>query len=310
MLLLRAPSTFRKAAFKMKRLLRKYRRQKRPKVQDNQVPQRASLEGLAVEIQQAILHQMPDLQTFQALISASTYYVKAYRSQEDAILSEVLLRDIHPDVLFDVLAVIDAAKLPRNYDDYVPQLKVFVEQYKATRASLDGPLRPLEPSDEKSLRKLHLSVFDVTTDFCNYALSTHPITGHSQGNPTSLSQNEVRRIHRAFYRYEFFTVLFRVTKSYRKERRQRRREQGPRHARLALQRDSLRSLDAQDESWLFLALFQTWEVEEIACVRDYITYRYDERYQECRKESLGTTGGETGYGASSEEDYLEWLSTS
>ena len=151
---------FSKALFEMKRLLRRYRRQKRPKTQgspdavvlkprqvrrDQIVPQTASLEGVAVEIQQAILRQMPDLQALRALISASPSYLSAYRSQRHSIMSSILLRDIHPDVLFDALAIVDALKLPRNYDDYVPQLKAFVEQYQITRTSLSMTLREPDP---------------------------------------------------------------------------------------------------------------------------------------------------------------------
>ncbi len=283
----------------MKRVLRRYRRQKRPKTQGSPdvvvfkprqgqkgciVPQRPGLEDVAVEIQQAILRQMPDLQTLQALISASPSYFRAYQNQRHAILSHVLLRDIHPDVLFDVLAIVDSLKLPRNYDDYVPQLKVFIEHYKTAGDSLHVALKSLEPRTRETVWDFHLSVMDITEDFCDYALSTHPVTGNGLNNYTSLSPNEVRRIHRAFYRYELFTILFRVPASYREEQIKRRRDRHPDRVRLALQRDSIRSLDSQDRSFLFLALFKTWEVEEIACVRDYIVHRYNELYKECELE--------------------------
>ena len=291
----------------MKRVLRRYRRQKRPKTQgspdvvvfkprkvqkDSIVLQRASLEGFAVEIQQAILHQMPDLQTLQALISASPSYFRAYQNQRRAILSHVLLRDIHPDVLFDVLAIVDSLKLPRNYDDYVPQLKVFIEHYKTAGDSLHVALELLESRTKEIVWDFHLSVMDITKDFCDHALSTHPVTGNGLNHHASLSPNEVRRIHRAFYRYELFTVLFRVPASYREEQTKRRRDRHPDRVRLALQRNSIRSLDSQDRSFLFLALFKTWEVEEIACVRDYIVHRYDELYKECKSELKEMLGAE------------------
>ena len=308
----------------MRRALRRFRRQKTTKTQgspdvvlfkprqiqkDRIVPQRASLEDVAVEIQQAILHQMPDLPTLQALISASPSYLRAYQSQRHSILSNILLRDIHPDVLFDVLAIVDALKLPRNYDDYVPQLKIFIEQYKTTRDSLHVALEPIEPRTRATLWEFHLSVIDVTKDFCDYALSTHPVTGHGLNHRTSLSPNEVRRIHRAFYRYELFTVLFRVPDYYREERTERRRGRNPDRARLALQRDSIRSLDSQDKSFLFLALFKAWEVEEIACVRDYIMRRYEELYKECKSELQEMIGRESGSG-DPWDDPLEFLSES
>lgn len=300
-----------KASFEMKRILRRYRRQKCPETQgspslvvskprqvrkDEVIPQRASVESLPVEIQQIILHQMPDFWTLQALISASPPYLKAYRSQTCSILSDVLRRSIHPDVLFDASAIVDVSKLPRNYDDYVPSLKDFIEQYKITRAVQDAGSEPVGPNAIDKLRDFHLLVIDVTKDFCDYALSTHPVTGESPCHYTSLSPNEMRRVHRAFYRYELFTRLFHTPDIYVEERRERHRDRNPGRIRLALQRNSIRSLDSQDKSWLFLALFKPWEIEEIACVRDYIMHRYDELYKLYKSEVEKRRGGESQHG--------------
>ena len=283
----------------MKRFLRKYRRQKRPKVQDSPdlvvfqprevrkhktVRQGASLEDVPVEIQQIILHQMPDFSTLQALISASPACLRAYLSQRHSIMSDILHRSIHPDVLFDAMAIVDALKLPRNYDAYVPGLKAFVKQYRTTRASPDVDPEPLEPNTTEQLWEFHLLVLDVTKDFCDYALSTHPVTGQSLDHYKSLSPNEVRRIHRAFYRYELFIRLFDEPNFYLDDQYNRDRDRRPGLSRLALQRDSIRSLDNQDRSWLFFPLFKAWEVEEIACVRDYIKHRYDKLYRVCKSE--------------------------
>ena len=149
----------------MKRFLRKYRRQKRPKMQDSPdlvvfqprelrkdktVQQRGSLEDVPVEVQQIILHQMPDFSTLQTLISASPAYLRAYLSQRHSIMSDILHRSIHPDVLLDAMANVDALKLSRNYDDYVPNLKAFVEQYKTTRPHLMSTLSHSNRVTQKS----------------------------------------------------------------------------------------------------------------------------------------------------------------
>ena len=305
----------------MKKFLRKYRRQKRPKMQDSPdlvvfqprevrkdktVWQRGSLEGVPVEIQQIILHHMPDFSTLQALISASPAYLRAYLSQRHSIMSDILHRSIHPDVLLDAMAIVDALKLSRNYDDYVPNLKAFVEQYKTTRASLDVDLEPLKPSTTEELWEFHLLVLDVTKDFCDYALSTHPVTGQSLDHYTSLSPNEARRIHRALYRYELFTRLFHEPDFYLEERDNNRvRDRRPGLSRLALQRNSIRSLDDQDKSWLFFPLFKAWEVEEIFCVRDYIRHRYDELYRVRKSEVQERMGGASHPGTAPWEESTE-----
>lgn len=292
----------------MKRLLRKFRRQKRPETRgsqslvlskpgqvrkDEMIPQRASLERLPVEIQQIILHQMPDFGTLQALISASPPYLNAYRTQARSILSDILRRSVHPDVLCDASANVDVLKLPRNYDDYVPGLKAFVQQYRTTRALQDAGPEPVGPNAMDKLWEFHLSVIDVTKDFCDYALSMHPVTGESPCHYTPLSPNEMRRVHKAFYRYELFTRLFRESDLYLDEQEVRHRDQDSDKTSLALQRDSIRSLDDQDRSWLFLALFKAWEIEEIACVRDYIINRYDELYKVYKSEVRKSMGGKS-----------------
>ena len=295
----------------MKRWLRKYRRQKVTKSQvdpdkmvcrprqdqkEQAVAQRVGLEDVPVEIQQAILHHMPDMHTLQALISASPCYLRSYQSQRQAIMSSILVRDIHPDVLFDALTIVDALKLPRNYEDYVPKLKVFVAQYMATRNLPVAALEPLDPGTRDILWKFHQSVLDVTKDFFDHAMLLRPITGESSNHHRPLSPNEVRRIHRAFYRYELFTVLFRKPRLSRRDERLRRRDHERRAARPALRRDSIRSLDSNDMSWLFLTHFNAWEVEEIGCIRDYLTYRYGELYKVLALDFRERTGREYHYG--------------
>ena len=295
----------------MKRWLRRYCRQKLPKSQvdpdevvsrpgedqkEQVVARRVGLEDVPVEIQQAILHHMPDMHTLQVLISASPCYLRSYQSQHHAIMSSILVRDIHPDVLVDALAIVDALKLPRNYEDYVPKLKVFVAQYMATRNSSAVAHEPLDPGTRDILWKFYQSVLDATKDFFDHAMLLHPITGEGSNRYRPLSPNEVRRIHRAFYRYELFTVLFRAPKLSRRDERLRRRDHERRAARPALQRDSIRSLDSNDMSWLFLTHFNTWEVEEIGCIRDYLTYRYGELYKVLALDFRERTGREYHYG--------------
>lgn len=160
------------------------------------------------------------------------------------------------------------------------------------RASPDVALQPLEPKTKKALSEFHLSVIDATKDFCDYALSTHPVTGQSLYQSTLLSPHEIRRIHRAFYRYELFTVFF------------HEEDFDLDGARFASERDSIGSLD---KSFLFLALFNVWEVEELACVRDYITRRYAELCEECKSELQKLLEGDPRYHAAPWDFSSEWM---
>ena len=106
----------------MKKVYRRYCRQKHSRIwgspdavkfkprrfQEGQiVPPRASLDGVAVEIQQAILHQLPYSPALQALISAPPSYFSACQSQRQSILPDILLQDVQPDMVFDVLTIVD-----------------------------------------------------------------------------------------------------------------------------------------------------------------------------------------------------------
>lgn len=77
-----------------------------------------------------------------------------------------------------------------------------------------------------------------------------------------LSGNEKRRIYRALYRFELFRALFAE----------------PRDIRISP--EARGCFDAIDQSLLFLSIFKTWEVEELACVRDYITRRHTDFFRE------------------------------
>ena len=88
-------------------------------------------------------------------------------------------------------------------------------------------------------------------DFCQAALSRHPLSNEKEANISPLSTNETRRISRAFYRFELFCTIFSL-------------------AEIGVEPD----LDCMDKCHLFLENFPVWEREEIACIRDYIIDRY------------------------------------
>ncbi|KAG0650785.1 hypothetical protein D0Z07_2215 [Hyphodiscus hymeniophilus] len=93
-------------------------------------------------------------------------------------------------------------------------------------------------------------------------VSWKEITGKGIECLGSLSSSEKRRIYRALYRFELFRVLF--TEPFD----------------IQLPPKSRSCFDAMDQSLLFLSIFKAWEVEEIACIRDYIIRRHQEILRE------------------------------
>lgn len=231
-------------------------------------PRDPSLDGLSAELKASILHSAPNIPALKALVRSLPLYHKVYLDNRKAILSAVLLRDIGPQVLPDALAVQKASQI--GFDESSSRkdrVKSFISQYKAERglSSLDK-CDSLNIETLESLSRLQSVVSRITTDFCEATLSIHPVTGERIQPHRDLSTNEKRRIYRALYRFELFRALFTEP------------------AGIEIPPESRRCFDAMDQSFLFLSVFKAWEVEELACMRDYIIGRHTEILRESSSE--------------------------
>jgi hypothetical protein len=135
-----------------------------------------------------------------------------------------------------------------------------------TKLTNANHLDALDIQTLESLAHLQHIVSKATLDFCQGIQFTHPFTSEKSGRPENLSGSEKRRMYRAFYHLELFRALF----------------IGVRNSRLS--HPLANSFDTQDQSWLFLSIFEPWVVEEIACVCDYISNRYSELLRESYSE--------------------------
>ena len=230
------------------------------------IPPKASLEGLPFEIQSAVLLNIRDIASLKNLIHASPTYHSAYRSGRLAILKRVLFNSIHPDVLYDAFSAIDSNRtLTSNFEDRVARVKSFLSEYKDSRARWTPP----EHLDLKSacrLARLQNQVQHATKNFCQVAFSCYSLVGNREELCEQLSSHECGRFHRAFYRFEIFCNLFRNWKSSPDDEdlSDASYEDG----------DSSFEIDSMEKSSRFLSLFSPWEVEELACVRDYFHNYY------------------------------------
>lgn len=251
------------------------------------IPKHASLEGLPAELKLSILRAAPSIYTLETLVRSSPLYHKVYLSDRKSILSEVVLRDIGIEVLGEALAIHAASELgfPQGYGGLEYDLMPFLSRYKLRREpggrkdivvnflaqykvdqSSSSAITPdsLDIRTLESLARLQSTVAKVASDFCESTLPYHPGTEEIVQGHNELSPNEKRRIYRAFYRCELFRVLFDDTRRFRTDDNER--------------------FDTMDQSFLFLYIFKTWEVEEMACVHDYMFRRHKEIYQECSSE--------------------------
>lgn len=233
-------------------------------------PRNASLDGLPAELKALILHSTPNIAALQTLVQSSPLYHRVYLDERKVILSAVLLRDIGPQVLPDALAVHKASQIGFDGSGLrKDSVKSFISQYKAERdSSLPATYDSLDIETLESLSRLQSVVTKITSDFCKATLSVHPVTGERIQPHGDLSTNEKRRIYRALYRFELFRALFTE----------------PLDIQIPL--EFRWCFDSMDQNLLFLSIFKVWEIEEVACVRDYIIRRHTEILRESSSELL------------------------
>lgn len=230
------------------------------------IPSMATLEGLPTEIQSAVLLNIGDIGSLESLILASPPYYSAYLSQRHAILKRVLFNSIHPDVLYDAFAAIDSTKtIISGREGRAARVRAFLANYNDTRDKWVLP-EHLDLETLCSLARLQNHVQHSTQDPCQVATSSHPFPGTRMVYGEDLSIHERRRFHRAFYRFEGFCNLFRDWETPPHDvllsHPSRRHHEGP------------FELEPLEKSSRFLSLFNPWEVEELACVRDYFFNYY------------------------------------
>lgn len=227
------------------------------------VPSMVTLERLPTEIQLAILLNIGDIGSLESLIRASPRYRSVYLSQSHAILKRVLFNTIHADVLYDALSAIESAKITTSdREDRAARVRSFLSDYKNTRDTWVPP-EHLDLETLYGLARLQNHVQHSTQDLYRVATSSHPFPGTQMVHGEELSVNESRRFYRAFYRFDIFCNLFRNWES------------PPDDELLSDSSDEDPfELEPLEKSSRFLSLFNPWEVEELACVRDYFFNYY------------------------------------
>ena len=230
------------------------------------IPSMATLERLPTEIQLAILLNIGDIGSLLSLIRASPRYHSAYLSQRNVILKRVLFDSIHPDVLYDAFSAIDSTEImTSNRKDRAARVRSFLSDYKDNREKW-APPEHLDLESLYRLARLQNHVQHSTEDLCRIATSSHPFPGTQIVYGEELSINESRRFYRAFYRFDIFCNLFRNWKTPPDD--ELLSNASNRHHENPFQ------LEPLEKSSRFLGLFSPWEVEELACVRDYFFNYY------------------------------------
>ncbi|MCJ1449855.1 hypothetical protein MMC28_000183 [Mycoblastus sanguinarius] len=221
----------------------------------------ASLEGLPVELQTAILLHVPDIISLNGLVRSFPEYHQAYLAQRHPILQSILLNGGPQDLLYDAISVIEARQIPRiSHDRMILIVRGFLFEYENKRGSWTAPEK-LNVYDAINLARLQVVVYHAVECFRRSTLSKHPTSGKDTKYYEPLSRNEVRRLHRAFYRFQLCCYLF--NENYQ--------ELFDLSEETTMQESRLLSIRFAEP---FLDTLRPWEVEELACVRNYLRHYY------------------------------------
>lgn len=149
--------------------------QGRPQSTVSAVP--ASLEGLYTELKSEILHFMTDFESLQRLVHASPSSYHVYTGVRQSVISTVVQREIHPDVITDALGVHEASEL----GSYGPgHVNPFLLKYEANRKTeLAAPLSIPLSMNLLAFHKKYVEYF--AKDFTSSILSLH--CGSKQTQP-------------------------------------------------------------------------------------------------------------------------------
>jgi hypothetical protein len=102
-------------------------------------------------------------------------------------------------------------------------------------------------------------VHRVTADFCQATLATFPYSESHPRRYTPLSATELRRLHRALYRFQLCCMLS---------------NEGPPDSKSSWEFDDV------EKSHKFLSIFPAWRVEEIGCIYDYMISKYTSLFKD------------------------------
>jgi hypothetical protein len=231
------------------------------------------IETLPPELNLAILSWLPDLRSLDALLRASPGCYRVYQTSKTKILAALLRRELAPSILFEARSASRAKHIPRD-ENWLPILSNFMDEYKASKAEIKvgepDPDLDLGDEDVEQMAKRHLLIQTLIGYFCTDTVLHIPVT-EAPGTSASLnlefemSETERHRIYRSLYRYQIFVTLF-GDKSFQ---------------------PSYRPKDfwAQEMAELFLSAFaqSPWEVEELACVRDWMYRVHGRMLQETKQ---------------------------
>ncbi|KAL9116408.1 MAG: hypothetical protein Q9187_007066 [Circinaria calcarea] len=230
-------------------------------------PTGSSLDGLAPELLNLILTQIPSIQDLHSLVRASSKVYRVFLLSKTRILSSVVHNTYPSDVIPDAITAVNASRLDRGPDKET--VIKFINNYAEDRKRNHSEhLLPLSTSI--ALCKLHRSINYFVQDFTRRSiLALQQCVQPSRDIEklhAPLSTIEKARLQRAFVRFEIYGCLFYARPYF-----------------------TGTIWSALKQAQIFLTEFPPWEIEELVCVRDYFIYRLADAFDQAEDDFVSAT---------------------
>ncbi|KAL1884709.1 hypothetical protein Plec18167_002301 [Paecilomyces lecythidis] len=221
----------------------------------------SSLGLLPLECRQNILSSITDVPTLRAAILSHPIFYYAFRNRSSFIVEKVL-RSVVPQESF--LEAISAFELRRIKPWSLEKAAAIVNCYRGNKIP---PTFEYTIQNSLAIQKLHDAVLFFARDFATDALSINPLTDHYEdpSNSPPLSPNELRRITSSFYRHELCSSIFPKAKRFSEALQITPRDE-----------DDIYDLEVDFPS----QRYHIWELEQMACVHDYLFWKISEPFDE------------------------------
>lgn len=224
----------------------------------------SKLDSLPNEMQLMIMTRLGDVSSLRSLSLASQTFNRIRLQHYAIVLPAVMDNEIGGLVFEEAYWALRAAKQGFNSSNYFNKISAFLGEWAESDS---GSIKPQDVSLTEliEISSLHRRVIPLVEEFCSYAL-TGLLNLPVASSPTTISPSEFNRIARAFYRFELYCNLY--------QDHPLGEDWDPRGCKgVGIRLDSYRLF----ESW------NAWDVEGIACVRDFFCARLTDAFANIQK---------------------------
>ena len=219
------------------------------------------LESLPPELKIILMSTMPDVSSLRNLTRASPVYHQTYVGARESIFHNMTALTLY-DSNVSTLEAWTAINAPQ-IDHFIAHRKAIITEFldRYGDGLTDGRQR-FTVEESLAVLSLHRKMTTLVDDYCTQILNQNPntLTTSDKANIPKASSAELRRLYRAFYRYEIYCKLFCAV------------DLDEHYYRFQVQHNLFDEVALTE---IFVKLFPVHEVEELACMHNYA--------QECYK---------------------------